>query len=130
MSLNQQEQIADRVRALNWYVLAGAAAASLAVWKLSFSLGVVAGGLLAVGNYFFLHRAIKKIFATGKQLNTMAVVGRSYLRFMATGAIIVILLKYRLVGAVGLLIGLSIVVFTLTLTGFLAARKDFMKEAL
>lgn len=130
MSVDHQEQIADRVRALNWYVLAGTFLASLAVGKLSFSLGVAAGGLLAIGNYFFLHRAIKKIFQTGRQLNTMAVVGRSYLRFMATGAIILILLKYRLVGAIGLLIGLSIVVFTLTLTGFLSARKDLMKEAL
>jgi hypothetical protein len=130
MSLNAQEQLTDRVRTLNWYVLVGAVAASLLAWKLSFSLGVAAGGFLAIGNYLFLHRAIKKIFATGRQLKTMAVVGRSFLRFTATGIIILILLKYRLVGAIGLLAGLSIVVFTLIMTGFLSARKELMKEAL
>ena len=128
--ISLEEQLLDRVLKLNLPLLGLFLAGSLALWNLDFSLGVLAGGVLAVVNFRFLHRSLKKQFSPGQRPSVMGVVGRSYLRFAATGVIILILLKFDLVDAIGLLAGLSVVVLNLTLSGFSMARRALAKEAL
>lgn len=125
-----EERLIDRVFRWNWPLLGLLLAASLVLWSVSFSLGVLAGGLLATANFHLLHRSLKKQFGVGHRPSIMGVVGRSYLRFAATGVIILVLLKFNLVNAIALLIGLSLVVLNLTLTGFSYARQALLKEAL
>ncbi len=120
----------DRVFKWNLPLLGLFLAASLVLWNLDFSLGILAGGVLAVVNFRFLHRSLKKQFGYGRRPSVMGVVGRSYLRFAATGVIILILLKFDLVNPIALLVGLSVVVLNLTLSGFSLARRALAKEAL
>ena len=116
--ISLEEKLIDRVYRWNWPILGLALALSLFVWNLSFSLGVLAGGVLATANFHFLHRSLKKQFRPGSRPSIMGVVGRSYLRFAATGVVILVLLKFSLVDPIALLIGLSVVVLNLTLSGF------------
>ena len=125
-----EEKLIDRVSRWNWPVLGLFLAASLVLWNLGISFGILAGGLLALGNFHFLHRSLKKQFQAGNRPSIMGVVGRSYLRFAATGVIILVLLKFNLVDPIALLIGLSVVVLNLTLSGFSLFRQALLKEAL
>ena len=123
MKSSLEEQLIDRVKRWNWPLLGLFVGSSLLIISPGFSLGVLVGGLLAVVNFHFLHRSLKKQFSPGNRPSVMGVVGRSYLRFAATGVIILILLKFHLVSAIALLIGLSVVVLNLTLSGFSYARQ-------
>lgn len=130
MSVSLEQLIADRVGRLNWIVLAAMVALSLAAWSLKFSLGVAAGGLLATANFMILARTLKRQFQTGHTPSIGGVLGRYYLRFIVTGLIILVLIKFDIVGPIGLLIGLSVVVLNLTLTGLIVAWRSRPKEAL
>ena len=130
MKISLEEKLIDRVLRWNWPLLGLSLAVSLILWNLSVSLGVLAGGLLATANFHLLHRSLKRQFGPGHRPSVMGVVGRSYLRFAATGVIILVLIKFDLVNAVALLVGLSLVVLNLTLTGFSYARQALLKEAL
>ncbi len=121
-------ELSWRAHARNWIVLGILAAASLVFWDLKILLGVVSGGILANFNFKLLHRALLNMFGRGKPSVTKALVNY-YLRFLVTGAIMLVLLKYQLVNPLGLLIGLSSVVVNLTLTGLFLARRVRFKEA-
>lgn len=130
MTGSLEERLTVRAQTWNWYLLGGLTVASLLLWDLKFSLGVALGGLLATVNFHFLNRTVKRQFRPGHQASIVGVVGRYYLRFLATGVIILLLLMFNLVGPIGLLIGLSVVVLNLTLSGLLMARRAIAKEAL
>ena len=127
--ISLEEKLIDRVTRWNWPALGLVLAGSLILWDLRISLGVLAGGLLALGTFHFLQRSLKKQFRSGNRPSIMGVVGRSYLRFVATGVIILVLLKFNLVDPIALLVGLSVVVLNLTLSGFSFARQALIKEA-
>jgi hypothetical protein len=128
--ISLEEKLIDRVFRWNWPVLGLFLAVSLVLWNFSISLGVLAGGLLALANFHFLHRSLKKQFQAGNRPSIMGVVGRSYLRFAATGVIILVLFVFNLVNPIALIVGLSVVVLNLTLSGFSLFRQALLKEAL
>jgi len=125
-----EERLVERVQIRSWVWLVSLVLASLAFWNLRFSLGVLAGCLLAVANFRILARVLRRQFAPGRRLSLSGVLVRYYLRFAATGAIILVLIKFRLVNPIGLLVGLSLIVVNLSLAGFSLARQNRIQEAL
>ena len=130
MSAPVEQQLLDQVRLRNWILLGTMVLASLVFWDLKVTLGVAAGGALVTTNFRLLHRILKRHFQPEGRASTASVLVGYYLRFAATGVIILLLLKYRLVHPIGLLIGLSVIVLTLTLTAFSLIRRGGLKEAL
>ena len=130
MSVPLEQQLLDQVRLRNWIFLGAMVLASLVFWDLKVTLGVAAGGVLVTINFRLLHRILKRQFRPEGRTSTASVLAGYYLRFAATGIIILLLLKFRLVHPIGLLIGLSVIVLTLTLTGFSLFLRGGLKEAL
>ena len=58
-----------------------------------------------------------------------AVIAKYYLRFIASGFIIFILIAGRIVDPIGLVLGLSIVVFSIMLATVCEVKKLLFKEA-
>ena len=81
--------------------------------SLRFGLGVAAGGLIALGNNFWLRSILERILLQQRADARQYAIVRYILRLTISGLIIVILLKAG-VNIAGLLVGLSVLVFTIT----------------
>jgi hypothetical protein len=93
-----------------------------------FTRGIIFGGLIVTINFHLLYRTLKKALTPPKLSSHNVVLVKYYLRFIASGIIIFGLLKGRLVDPIGLLIGLSVVVASITLATLYELRMSFLKE--
>ncbi|MFZ5764340.1 MAG: ATP synthase subunit I [Thermodesulfobacteriota bacterium] len=136
-TVEHQEFPIHRVEILNW-VMAGLL--SLAAW-LSFPFyiaqSVFIGGLLANISYLFLKKDLKN-FLQGKLLHSgrvqMAKVQfyvKYYVRLTALALILYVLVRKQIAHPLGLLIGLSVVVFSIGITVASVIKKFYFtaKEA-
>ena len=101
----------------------------------SFTLGILAGGLLTIANFNVLRRTIQKAFSSGKMGNPkngkkVTLIGTYYIRIALMGIIIYCLFATGLVDPVGMAIGLSTVVVGIFVFGILMAFKPSSREAL
>jgi hypothetical protein len=89
-----------------------------------FALGVFAGGLLAIANFFLMKRNLTRALDTSKGGRSRFFYLLKYcLRFAALGCIIALLLIKGWVSPFGMLLGLSIIVIGIVLVGLNEARK-------
>lgn len=91
----------------------------------SSALGVAVGGLIALANFKLMQRAIVKTLRphVRKGLAMSSMLLKYYLRFAATVLVLGVLVSQNLVEPVGLLLGLSVVVITITTWGVISVRK-------
>jgi hypothetical protein len=104
-----EQRIVRFVAKANWGVLAAASLLGLLV-STGFFLGVLAGGLIACGNFHLLARTLKGTFASGRPFNYHIIIAKYYLRFVVSGFLIFSLIIGGFVNPLGLLAGLSVVV--------------------
>ena len=78
-----------------------------------FTLGVVCGGLLVTLNFHLAYRSLNRSFDGGRPPAFPVVMAKHYLRFLATGVIIFLLISNDIGNPLGLLLGLSVVVVSL-----------------
>lgn len=136
MSLTWAERLlSDKAHGRNWLILIGLVALSTLLWNVRFTVGVAAGGVLANLSFLLLHQTLRKMFvenmAQGKKTpGVFGVIIKYYIRFVFTGLIVLVLLKYKLADPIGLLIGLSVIVINLTATGFYLAHRMRVEEAI
>lgn len=113
MARINDENILTVVTRGSWLLLALLTAASLALASDRFTAGVVAGGLLAMANFYWLRHSLERILQLQPARPSAAAVLRSLVR-LALLAIAVYLLITRFgVDVLGLLLGLSILVITI-----------------
>jgi len=112
--MDQIEQLPSQLSRRNWIVLALLLFASLPFGNLALSAGVLVGGLVAIGSFFWLRRSL------GRLLEQPVVGGARFryqfgyiVRLTVLVGILAVLVKVVKVHAVGLLIGLSVVVVNL-----------------
>ena len=90
------------------------------------ALSVMAGGAIALINFRLLERSIRRSLMP-QMIKRRPVLGKAlikyYFRFAATALAIVILVRQGLVEPLGLLVGLSVVVFAIFMWGALHVRK-------
>jgi hypothetical protein len=119
----------------NWVVLAILAAAGYLVGGREFALGVLVGGLVVVVNFHLLHRFLKgtleraQIDRENKGQAQAFFVAKQLLRFLALVVTVYFLVRHGWVNVIGLVVGLSTVVLTLTLLGINEVIKLKNKEA-
>jgi len=124
-----QQRLLTFITWTNWVLFALAVAAGAALASVDFTLGIVSGGLIAAINFHLLARTLKKALTPPHIASHNVVLAKYYLRFMASGVIIFVLISGRYVAPVGLVIGLSVVVASVMLATICEVSKLIFKEA-
>jgi hypothetical protein len=99
------------------------------IFSRSVALGILFGGLLVTINFHLLAKTLKKALTPPHLASHNLVLAKYYLRFLASGFIIFLLIAGHIVHPVGLVIGLSIVVFSIILATLCEVKKLIFKEA-
>ncbi len=113
----------------NWVLLAGATAAAALLAPLDFALGVLSGGLIVTINFHLLARTLQRALKPPHLASHHAVLAKYYLRFIASGFVIFLLIAGGVVNPLGLVIGLSVVVMSIILATIREVKKIIFKEA-
>jgi hypothetical protein len=126
--LIKDEALLKRLEQFNWVFLALLASGSFVFFSQKFALGVLAGGILAVANYYLMKRSLLRALDPERKGKTRFLYLLKYgLRFAALGLTIALLLIKGWVSPIGILLGLSIIVLGIALVGVVEARKLFFK---
>lgn len=125
-----------RLKAASWLILAFLVLGGYFWLGREFALGVLAGGLVAVVNFYLLHQALRGLFEQAQALPANEVgrvkaffAFRQFLRFFALLVIIFLLVSSGWINILGLVLGLSTIVLTLILAALHETIKLKKKEA-
>ncbi|EFK11897.1 conserved hypothetical protein [delta proteobacterium NaphS2] len=119
------------IKIFNWIILFILGTLSGIFMSVQFTLGVILGGLIIIGNFSLLNNTMRKAFSDqgvmkGKK---MALIAKFYFRLAIMGLIIYILISNGWVNPIGLAVGLSIVVLSILNFGIRAAFRTSSREA-
>jgi hypothetical protein len=126
--VNIQQRILKFVTLANWVLLAAAGVLGFMIMPPDFAWGIVGGGLIVTINFHLLYRTLKKALKPPHLASHNVVIAKYYLRFIASGFILFVLIAGHYVNPLGLFIGLSVVVVSIVLAAMMEATKLF-KEA-
>jgi hypothetical protein len=124
-----QQRILRFITRTNWILFFVASVMGFIVFPMDFARGILFGGLLVTVNFHLLARTLKKALAPPHLSSHNVVLAKYYLRFLASGFIIFILIACHFVNPVGLVVGLSVVVFSILLAALYEIKKLIFKEA-
>ena len=124
-----QQRIIRFVTRSNWIVWGSSSILGFAFFPLSVAWGILFGGLLVTINFQLLARTLKKALTPPHLATHNVVLVKYYLRFLASGFIIFLLIIGKVVHPVGLVAGLSVVVFSIILAAFCEVKKLIFEEA-
>lgn len=124
-----QQRIINFVTRSNWILFGAASILGFAIFSRGVALGILFGGLLVTINFHLLAKTLKKALTPPHLASHNLVLAKYYLRFLVSGLIIFVLIAGRIVHPVGLVIGLSIVVFSIILATLCEVKKLIFKEA-
>jgi hypothetical protein len=124
-----QQQLIRLVTLANWVLLFIIGAVAMAASSFDFALGVICGGLIVTVNFHLLARTLRGALTPPYLSSHNLVLAKYYLRFIASGVIIFILISCRVVDPIGLVIGLSVVVASIIFATVFEFTKLIIKEA-
>lgn len=94
----------------NWLILGILLAGGLAFGTLPVVYGILAGGLVAIGSFYWLNRSLKILLNPQGGASRFWMQVFSLLKVVMIGLILVVLITRFQVSPLGLLIGLSVIV--------------------
>ena len=120
------------LRMLNWLVLLCFSLASYFSMSPYWTAGVILGGLVAIANFNVLQHTVRRAFSPEgiHQGARFSIVGKYYLRLLALGVILYVLITRGWIDPVGLAVGLSTVVLSIVGLGIGLALRIRTKEAI
>jgi hypothetical protein len=124
----QQRLIAFISRA-NWIILCIVSLGGLILAPADFTKGIIFGGLIVTVNFHLLARTLKKALSPPHLASHRTIIAKYYVRFIASGIIIFFLISQHIVNPLGLFIGLSVVVASITLATLCELKRLIFKEA-
>jgi hypothetical protein len=124
-----QQRLLKFVIRTNWILFSIASIIGLVVSPPDFASGIVFGGLIVTLNFHLLYRTLKKAFRPSHLVSHNVVIAKYYIRFIISGFIIFVLISGHYVDPLGLVIGLSIVIASITLATISELTKLIFKEA-
>jgi hypothetical protein len=127
--LKIQERLLKFVTRTNWILLILASALALLWTTPAFAGGIICGGLIVTINFHLLYRTLKKAFVPTSLTSHNVILAKYYVRFIISGLIIFVLIFKHIVNPIGLFIGLSVVVVSITLATLVEFKNLFLKEA-
>lgn len=113
----------------SWLLLAIMTAICSVFGSISFGIGVAAGGIIALGNNFWLRSILERILIQQRADARSYAIIRYLLRLTISGIIIVALMKWG-VNIAGLLVGLSTLVITITTVSVFLSLSDKGEKSL
>jgi len=116
---------------LNWLVLLCFSLVSYFSMGPFWTTGVLLGGLIAIANFTALQRTVRRAFSPEgmHQGARFSIVGKYYLRLLALGVILYLLITKGWIDPLGLAVGLSTVVLSIVGLGIGLALRIRTKEA-
>ena len=124
----KDEALLKKIELCNWVLLAILSIGSLVFFSSQFALGVFLGGVLAIANFYLMKRSLMRALdPKRKGKSRFLYLLKYYLRFVALGLIIALLLIKGWASPFGIVLGLSIIVLGIALVGCDEARKSFFK---
>ena len=124
-----QQRIIHFVTRANWILSAVVSILGFILWPLDVAYGILFGGLLVTINFHLLAKTLKNALTPPHLASHNMILAKYYLRFLASGFIIFVLIAGHIVHPVGLVIGLSLVVFSIILATICEVKKLIFKEA-
>ena len=124
-----QKRILTFVTRSNWILFLAASIMGFVLLPADFARGVLFGGLLVTLNFHLLAGTLRKALTPPHLSSHNLIIAKYYLRFIGSGFIIFILIAGNYVNPVGLIIGLSVVVFSIMLATLCEITKLIFKEA-
>lgn len=127
--MNIQQRLLKFVTLTNWILFFAASILGLSVASPAFARGIIFGGLIVTINFHLLARTLKKALITPHPASPNAILAKYYIRFIASGFIIFVLIAGKYVNPVGLILGLSVVVASIMLATLSELKKLIFEEA-
>jgi hypothetical protein len=127
--VNIQQRLLIFVTRSNWVLLTTVSLLGLLATSPPIARGLIFGGLLVTINFHLLAKTLSKALCPRPSTSTSAVLIKFYIRFIISGVIIFLLISQHVVNPVGLFVGLSVVVVSITLATMLELKKLIFKEA-
>lgn len=124
-----QQRLLYFVTRTNWVLFCLVSVLGLVFAPLKFALGIISGGLLVTVNFHLLARTLKSALTPPHLSSHGLVVAKYYLRFMLSGVVLLVLIKFHLVNPLGLFVGLSVVVASIMLATARELKILICKEA-
>jgi hypothetical protein len=124
-----QKRILNFVTRANWILFAFGSIVGFFIFSPMFAGGIFCGGLIVTVNFHLLTRTLRSALKPPHLSSHNVVIAKYFLRFIASGFIIFVLIAGRFVNPVGLVIGLSIVVFSIMIASAMEVKKLIFKEA-
>jgi hypothetical protein len=123
-----QTRLVKFVTHANWILLFAASMLGLIFSPPAFARGIIFGGLIVTINFHLLYRTLKKVLTPPHLASLNVILSKYYIRFIVSGLIIFVLISKSYVDPIGLFIGLSIVVVSITLATMCEFKKLISKE--
>ncbi len=124
-----QQRILTFVTRTNWILCTITSIAGFLLLPFDFALGILCGGLLVTTNFHLLARTLKNALIPSHLASYNVVIAKYFMRFIASGFIIFVLIAGHFVNPLGLIIGLSVVVSSIMLATLCELKKLIFKEA-
>ena len=124
-----QLRIIKFVTRSNWVLFGVTSTLGFAFLSSRVGLGIFFGGMLVTINFHLLAKTLKKALTPPHLASHNLVLAKYYLRFLVSGFIILLLIASHIVHPIGLVVGLSIVVFSIILVTACEVMKLIFKEA-
>jgi len=118
-----QERLLKFIVFSNWILFIAVSVGGILMGSQEMASAIIAGGLIAVGNFQLLYRTLKRALTPPHLASHRVVILKYYIRFVISGIIIFLLIAFQIVNPLGLFIGLSIVVASI----FLGTIREFTK---
>ncbi len=119
------------IRLLNWITLLVLSLVSALVLDGASTLGIILGGLIIIANFGLLQHTIRRAFSSDGTMRSSkaSVIVKYYLRLLALGVVLLLLISRGWINPVGLAVGLSTVLFSIVGFGIKRACKIYIREA-
>lgn len=127
--MNIQQRLLKFITKTNWILFALASLVGLIWAPAGFARGIIFGGLIVTINFHLLARTLKKALTPSRLASHNVILVKYYIRFIASGLVIFFLIKQHFVDPLGLFVGLSVVVVSITLATMFELKKLIFKEA-
>lgn len=124
-----QQRILKFVTRANWILLFAASILGFALLTPDVARGILFGGLIVTVNFHLLSRTLKTALTPPHLSSLSSVLAKYYLRFIVSGFIIFVLISGHYVDPLGLFIGLSVVVVSITIATTCELKHYIFKEA-
>ena len=126
------ERLQNFLRTMNWVVLLMLSSFGYFLMSPFWTAGVLSGGLLAIANFSVLQHTVRRAFSSEgiHQGARFSIVGKYYLRLLALGVILYLLITRGWIDPVGLVVGLSTVMVSIIALAIHMVLRTRTKEAI